>query len=422
MPTRRQVALSLMAGVVVGLLAEISINPFGTAFRFSLGPVGLAVFTLFFMLPAHLIGLAAGLIVPLVHGLFAWATSPGLTPAQVLPAVSTYVPELWAYSLLGLLLHLFQVQSRTHSPIRLALLLSAADFLTNAMELALRPEVFEPERLAVLALVAVGRAAVAEGSYYILQEGVRERQWAEERRAYTARLLLASNLQTEAFFLRKSAKEIEQIMAKAHRLYRKLAGHERQPLALEIAKDIHEVKKDYQRTLGALYRLVEVPKLEPEMNLTEIVALVIDANQSYAGQLGKAITVASDLRVDFRTPRFGRWVSILNNLVSNAIEACSSVGSVTVAGDRIHGKLVLRVRDTGSGIPEEDWEMIFEPGFSTKINPVTGAYSSGIGLTHVAGLVEAMGGTIRVERSSPVGTVLRLEVPWDQLEAVEQGE
>ena len=422
MPTRRQVALSLMAGMVVGLLAEISINPFGTAFRFSLGPVGLSVFTLFFMLPAYLIGLAAGLIVPLVHGLVAWVSAPGLSQAQVLLAVSNYVPELWAYTLLGLLLHLFRVQARTHSPIQLALLLSAADFLTNAVELAVRPEAFEPGRLAVLALVAIGRAAVAEGSYYILQEGVRERQWAEERRAYTARLLLASNLQTEAFFLRKSAKEIEQIMAKAHRLYRKLAGHERQPLALEIAKDIHEVKKDYQRTLGALFRLVDVPKLEPEMDLTEIVALVIDANHSYAGHLGKSISVTSDLNVDFRTARFGRWVSILNNLVSNAIEACPSVGSVTVTGDRIHGKLVLRVRDTGSGIAEEDWQMVFEPGFSTKINPVTGAYSSGIGLTHVAGLVEAMGGTIRVERSSPVGTVFRLEVPWDQLEAVEQGE
>jgi two-component system sensor histidine kinase YcbA len=299
--------------------------------------------------------------------------------------------------------------------------LAAADLLANVAEILIRGELVHLRGIVMMALVAVGRAAVTEGTYYILQEGVRERQWAEERRSYISRLLLAANLQTETFFLRKSAREIEQIMAQAHRLYRQLAGHEGQPLALEIAKDIHEIKKDYQRTLSALHRLVDVPKLQPEMNFSEIVAMVFDANSAYAAGQEKQVALQVQVTADFRTARFGRWISVLNNLVSNAIEASGHAGRIIVIGSREKGQFVLRVIDTGSGIPQEDWELIFSPGFSTKFNPVTGASSSGIGLTHVAGLVEDMNGTIRVARSDKSGTEFRIQVPWASLEVIEKG-
>lgn len=415
---RRTLPRALLAGVVVGLMAEVSINPFDTAFRFSLGPVALAFIALFFMIPAYVPGIAAGLIVPLVHAVFEYAKAPYLTGAELLQAVSSYLPETVAYSALGLLLFVFRVRDRTRSPLQVAGLLAAADMLVNITELAVRSEPFLFRSVTMIALVAMGRAAVAAGAFYILHEGVRERQWEQERQSYLQRLLFTSNLQTEVFFLQKSAREIEQITAKAHRLYRDLPGNPCQPLALEIAKDIHEIKKDHQRTLSSLYELVDVPTFDPEMNFSEIVGLVLDVNQAYAATQKREITISARLAVDFRTSRFGRWVSILNNLVSNAVEACHLNGSVTVSSARQGDRLVLWVSDTGSGIPQEDWVLIFSPGFTTKLNPVTGAFSSGIGLTHVAGLVVAMQGSIQVERSGSWGTVFRLEVPWDSLEAL----
>lgn len=413
---------ALVAGIVVALMAEISINPFGTAFRFSLGPPALSFIALFFLIPAYVPGIAAGLIVPFVHGVFAYFRNAELTAPQLLQAVNSYLPETLAYSALGILLYLFRVQERTRSPLQVAGLIALADLSVNTVELAIRDEPFLFRSVVIMALVAVGRAAVSTGAFYILQEGVRERQWQQERQSYLQRLLFASNLQTEAFFLQKSAREIEQIMAKAHRLYRDLAGVPSQPLALEIAKDIHEVKKDYQRTLSSLYELVDVPTLDPDMSFSDIVALVMDANRSYVATQKRDISLTTNLTADFRTPRYGRWVSILNNLVSNAVEACSDQGAVTVSSARLEGCLVLWVTDTGCGIPPEDWELIFSPGFTTKLNPVTGAFSSGIGLTHVAGLVAAMKGTILVERSGSWGTMFRLEVPWESLEAVSEEE
>lgn len=409
---------ALLAGVVVALMGEISINPFGTAFRFSLGPMALALLALFNWLPPYLAGAAAGLVVPVVHGVVAFIGDPNLAAADVFGAMQSYIPETLAYSLLGTLYFLFRVGDRIDTPLRVTALLALADVTVNVVEMTVRGGPLLVRPLTMMLLVAVGRAVVALGAYYILQEGVRQRQWAKERKSYMERLLFASNLQTEAFFLQKSSREIEQIMAKAHSLYRDLAGQPGQSLALDIAKDIHEVKKDYQRTLSALYRLVGMPTLEPEMDLGEIVALVFDANATYAQSLGKEIQLVGDMSADFRTPRYGRWVSILNNLVSNAVEACGQQGTVTVGTARLHDRFVLEISDTGCGIPREDWELIFSPGFSTKLNPVTGAFSSGIGLTHVAGLARAMDGSIWVARSGPTGTRFRLEVPWSSLEAV----
>lgn len=414
---------ALGAGLIIALLGEISVSPFGTAFRFSLGPVGMALLALFNWLPTYIAGAAAGLMVPLVHGFMAVLGHPGAQGGGPVQAAVSYIPETLAYTVLGTSLYLFRVHRRLDSPLQVTLLVALADLSANVVEILIRPDAFAWRKAATMALVAVGRAAVALGTCYVLQEGVRQRAWAEERRSYMEKLLVACNLQTEAFFLNKSAREIEQIMAKAHRLYRDLNGRPGHALALEIAKDIHEVKKDYQRTISALYRLVDAPGLQREMNFSEVVALVLDANGAYAAHLLKEIEFESDLMVDFRTYRYGRWVSILNNLVSNGVEACGPTGTLTVRSARVRDRFVVEVGDTGSGIPREDWELVFSAGFSTKLNHVTGAFSSGIGLTHVAGLVKAMGGTIRIEQSdSALGTRFRVEVPWEALELTEAKE
>jgi two-component system, sensor histidine kinase YcbA len=410
-----------LAGIIVVLLAEVSIGLFDSAFRFSLGPVGLAFFALLFMTPAYLIGAAAGLTLPLIHGAIALAMAPNMSIGQLVVTIQPYVPETLAYTVLGFLLFAFRVSERTRNPQQLVALIAVSDLLTTCVELALRAELPSLQGVVTMALVAVGRAAVGAGAFYLVQAGVRERQWVEERQSYRERLLFASTLQTETFFLSQSVGELDEVMAKAHQLNRELTGHPGQPLALAVAGEIHAVRKDYQRTLSALYWLVEQPALRPQATLAEVVDLVFDSSRTYAETLNKSITLSAHLSADFRTPRYGRWVSILHNLVSNAMEACAEEGSVTVLTTRQEDRLVMWVADTGSGIPEEEWDLIFSPGFSTKVRPATDDVPIGTGLTHVAGLVQGMGGTVRVEDSGPNGTTFRLDVPWDRLEAVQRG-
>lgn len=94
-------------------------------------------------------------------------------------------------------------------------------------------------------------------------------------------------------------------------------------------------------------------------------------------------------------------VTITGNLIDNALDSMNkdtsknekelSLGIYTRPGE-----LLIIVKDTGTGIPEEIKEKIFENGFSTK------GEGRGIGLYHTKQLVSSLGGTITVE--SQVGT------------------
>ena len=96
-------------------------------------------------------------------------------------------------------------------------------------------------------------------------------------------------------------------------------------------------------------------------------------------------------------------VTITGNLIDNALDSMNkdtsknekelSLGIYTRPGE-----LLIIVKDTGTGIPEEIKEKIFENGFSTKGD------GRGIGLYHVKQLVSSLGGTITVESQVGTGT------------------
>lgn len=96
-------------------------------------------------------------------------------------------------------------------------------------------------------------------------------------------------------------------------------------------------------------------------------------------------------------------VTITGNLIDNALDSMNkdtsknekelSLGIYTRPGE-----LLIIVKDTGTGIPEEIKDKIFENGFSTK------GPGRGIGLYHVKQLVSSLGGTITVESQVGTGT------------------
>ena len=105
---------------------------------------------------------------------------------------------------------------------------------------------------------------------------------------------------------------------------------------------------------------------------------------------------------------------VFNNLISNAIDATDRNGSIelTVEG-RDPKEVVVMVRDTGCGIPVEHLETIYKPFFTTK-----GEKGTGIGLWVVKGIVERLGGRIRVETSTSgqTGTCFTITLPSPKAE------
>jgi PAS domain S-box-containing protein len=96
---------------------------------------------------------------------------------------------------------------------------------------------------------------------------------------------------------------------------------------------------------------------------------------------------------------------ILANLITNALQAMSSGGKLTITAFRKQDEVGISVQDTGQGIPEENKAKVFQPLFSTK------AKGQGFGLAVVKRLVEAHSGTITFGSEIGKGTTFTLTIP-----------
>ena len=94
------------------------------------------------------------------------------------------------------------------------------------------------------------------------------------------------------------------------------------------------------------------------------------------------------------------------NLLTNAREASSQGGLVTVRVEPEPGRIAIKVDDNGQGIAADDLPRIFEPFFTTKIN------GNGLGLSICRSILWEVGGTLTVHSEVNQGTRVLVTVPW----------
>jgi PAS domain S-box-containing protein len=111
---------------------------------------------------------------------------------------------------------------------------------------------------------------------------------------------------------------------------------------------------------------------------------------------------------------------VFTNLITNAIDAIGQKGLLSITVDEApDNQIVVRVRDTGCGIPRENLSAIFEPFFSTK-----GEQGTGIGLWVIKGIMDKVGGKVAVESSTTgdTGTCFSIFLPANGREATDAGQ
>jgi signal transduction histidine kinase len=102
----------------------------------------------------------------------------------------------------------------------------------------------------------------------------------------------------------------------------------------------------------------------------------------------------------------GRFARVLLNLVKNAVEAMPQGGILFVTLKDLGDRVLFRIMDTGSGIPDELIPRIFEP-FVTHGK----SKGTGLGLAIVKSVVESHRGTISVQSKMGVGTTFEIIIP-----------
>ncbi|UUZ92279.1 hypothetical protein LJK87_43990 [Paenibacillus sp. P25] len=226
-------------------------------------------------------------------------------------------------------------------PLVLGATVAGMDLLSNEAELLVRSLIVGTHSFSLyttfyLALVALVRSYFVTGLYSGVAISQMRSLHAEQQKRMEQMLTVGSGLYGEAFYLRKSMDTIERIAANSFELYQQLQAssqyiYGRQ--ALGIAQQIHEVKKDSQRILAGLVKLVD-SETAGEMSVPEMIRFAVKGNQQYAGMLCKRIAIESDIRSDLVTCHFIPLLTLLNNLVANAVESIDGEGTVHIGADR----------------------------------------------------------------------------------------
>ena len=250
----------------------------------------------------------------------------------------------------------------------------------------------------------------------------------EEHEVRYARLVwLTAQLKSEMYWMEKNMDEIEKVMTQAYRLFENIKFNQRQEdwgeQAVTIARDVHEIKKEYALAVRGIKDLTMSEMVEGGMEFKDICRILKDAMkrelQSFETEIGLTIETGEN----FYTSKHYFLMSILRNLIMNSMDAIETGGKagkielIHKTGDTYHHFIVS---DTGPGIDPQDLAAIFTPGFSTKINYETGHINRGLGLSVVQNIVEQeLSGKIEVASVKGQGTTFDIAIPRADLGDVE---
>lgn len=400
-----------------GLLGEMKINPFGGEFRFSLGIMAYFFGLLWFSVPVLATGISVGAFVVL----FRIALGLLLHDIPIHAGFAQHMPVFFYYVTFAAIISLLKLKTNVEYHVKVALYGALADMASNGVELLVRIASGNPSHMTYhesLLIIVVGllRSFFAVGLCNML--AIRQvRAQAEQRRLELERLMMInSDLFEETFYLRKSMSHIEEITRESYRLYQSLKQRlfPEATQALQIAKQVHELKKDSERILSGLFKIIHQERmLSKRIMITDLSAMVVRANTNYSLLLGKQVELSSRCDINLSTTEIYPLLSVLNNIVSNAVEAIPQEGRIEIEVDLHDDSLLFSVTDTGPGISADDLDVIFHPGFTTKFD-TEGNSSTGIGLSHAADIVRVFQGDIHVT-STPGHTCFQIRIPVEHL-------
>lgn len=167
-------------------------------------------------------------------------------------------------------------------------------------------------------------------------------------------------------------------------------------LILDRAERLERVIADYQR----------MGRVETQLSEEDVNELVREALASHRAS-------GSDLKIELALADESPICSIdrdlfvhaLENLVRNAAEAMEGDGTLSAVTERRGRSVLIKISDDGPGMDPRSAERAFDAFYTTK------AGGTGLGLAFVARVVEAHGGTARMDSRVGEGTTVELELP-----------
>lgn len=164
------------------------------------------------------------------------------------------------------------------------------------------------------------------------------------------------------------------------------------------------------RTLLEMSNLRQVARNE-RIQLAPMIEEIFTDLAPLSDKLGVTLTAEGD---GIMTGSDALIYRLIFNLTENAVKYNRPGGSVRVCVTQETEKLLIRVSDTGCGIPEKYQQSIFQPFFRVDKSRSREYGGAGLGLSLVWEIADLHGGSVWVEESSEKGTTIAVGVPTQQ--------
>lgn len=396
----------LCYGILLGLLCQIYISPFTyTSYVVSLGTPAVNALLLFQPeLPVFSLMAVMSAVACLLRGTLGEVGNAGF--------MAMFLPALFYYGIYSILVSIwFRICSHSQK-FGLMMGMIFCDCVANSIQLALMGH---PEGKAVVYSVLI---SVIRGVFvwmvYCMYEWEHLYLRKKEHQSHYAQLnQIVTDIYAESFYLKKSMEDLNELTRKSHQLYEDLEsrGQDGQP-ALDIAREAHEIRKDYQRVEEGFSSLIHAHE-EKSMRLTEILRIIEDNTKRQIMQRGKKLSLKVRCQAEMQIRHYYDLFTILNNLLVNSMDACGAGGHISLLAEEKEGMLVFTVTDDGCGIDPDMQDYIWGAGFSTKYDKETGQMSTGIGLCHVSNVIGHLGGSVELKSEPGQGSEFRILLPVD---------
>jgi len=417
----------LFIAAATALMGQVYVHPFNSSFRISLGIVAMTLLILKFdKAPINTTGVLSGMAIFSFRVFLDYISTAG----DVILIMNKHIPAAIFYMIVAVMYSQLKIRSYQDYPVQLVFMVSISDIMANLMEVVIRQE-FDATSADVILLGLFLAGLIRAILILILYSGLRFYSVLllreEQNEKYKELLLMSAKMKAEIFFLNKSMGDIESAMNRSYSIYSELKNEDTKvdesyvsrlrTRMLNLSKDIHEIKKDSQRVISGMESLLPEYRNKENMLIGEILEIIKENTKRYVQVLDKDIEIVLDIGNDYIISDYHSLISVLNNLINNAIESFSSTGYIHIAERIEANNMIFEITDNGTGIKPKDLQAIFKPGFSTKFDKKTGRMSTGIGLTHVKELVESYyKGQIYVESELGKGTVFKVFLPMKVFE------
>lgn len=413
----------LVVALCVALASQVNFEALMPGFIVAFSPLLLPAFLYFNtdLNPLSLVGTVA-LASPIFRGLLLWLShSDQITTIGLLT-----LSDIGFYVCYGVLYYWLYWRRGGWNDLTFFCTIVLCDYGANLFEIGIMnqgnfADYHFFQLLFIVALLRSTLGCIFAFGYHYLNLMMRKEKHEKQ---YYQFVLAAAAVKNELYFMQKNVVEIERIMQNAYFLNQSLQDENPtdSQRALEIARDVHEVKKNYRNVITGLGEQFDLNQMQT-MHLTEILRIVISDLRATIKERQLNVIVQAQNEVEVVVGKHYALVTILSNLLLNGLEAMSNQrsGRLQINISRMNNEIIFEIDDNGVGMDPGVQAAIFQPGFTTKFDLQTGDVYRGIGLYHTKKIIEEQfQGKITVESKPCEGTTFTVYLLQSKMEDVEQ--